>query len=94
MPELMVLDNSVDRTYYRPVEHWERVAGRRLDLDHLGAEIGQDPGAEGTGDVVAEFQHLEPHQGAGSRRRHGHGGRFPGWPTAKMAEHDGKDGWP
>lgn len=32
MPEtsLVVLDNSVDPTFYRPVEHWERVAGRPL----------------------------------------------------------------
>ena len=45
----------------------ERVAARRLDLDHLGAEIGQDAGAEGRGDVVADLQHLQADERAGTR---------------------------
>jgi hypothetical protein len=40
-----------------------RVAFRRLDLDHLGAEIGEKPRREGPGDVVAEFDDLQAGQG-------------------------------
>jgi hypothetical protein len=40
----------------------ERVAFRRLHLDHLGAEVGQEAGAEGRRDVVAQLDHLQARQ--------------------------------
>ena len=40
------------------------VAFGRLDLDHLGAEIGQQPGAMRTGDRRREIEHAKPVQGA------------------------------
>ncbi len=42
-----------------------RAAGRRLDLDHVGAEVGQRLGGERAGDQLAQFQHLEAVQGPG-----------------------------
>ena len=53
----------------------EGVAARRFHLDHLGAEIGQQAGAEGRGDVVPQFNHLQPCQ-----RQHAspHPARRPG----------------
>lgn len=45
-PSLVVLNNSVDPAYYRPVEHWERVAGRRLaSVWVAGGEALPEPGA-------------------------------------------------
>jgi len=44
----------------------ERIASGRLDLDHLGAEIGQDVRAEWRRDVVAELQNPEPGERAGA----------------------------
>ena len=41
------------------------VAVRRLDLDHIGAEIGQDQARSRAHDGVAEFEHAN----AGKRRR-------------------------
>jgi hypothetical protein len=37
------------------------VAGRRLDLDYVGAEIAEDAGAEGRGDEMADLD--DPHAG-------------------------------
>ena len=47
-----------------PAAH--RVALGRLHLDHLGAEVGQQPGGEGRGDVVAELDDLQPGEGQAS----------------------------
>ena len=33
--------------------------GRRLDLDHLGAEVGERARGKGAGDQLTEFDHLE-----------------------------------
>jgi hypothetical protein len=33
-----------------------RIAGRRLDLDHFGAEIGQQSGAEWRSDEMSNFK--------------------------------------
>jgi hypothetical protein len=50
----------------------QRVArAGRLDLDHIGAEIGQRLGRERPGDQLPEFEDLEAGERAGSR-----GGRF------------------
>ena len=49
----------------------ERIAAGRLDLDHLGAEVGQDAGAERRGDVVADLQDLQADQRTGALRRNG-----------------------
>jgi hypothetical protein len=46
----------------------ERVAARRLDLDYLGAQIGENAGAERRCDVVSELQYLEADQWPGARR--------------------------
>jgi hypothetical protein len=43
----------------------------RFDLDHLGAELGEDARGEGAGDQGAEFDDLEAGEGFGGR---GHGG--------------------
>ena len=49
---------------------------RRLDLDHLGAEIGQGLAGEGAGDQLAEFEDFEAGQRAGCRCcRIRHGGQ-------------------
>lgn len=46
MPSLLVIDNSLDPTFYRPVEHWERVAGRPLDSAWVaGGAALPEPGA-------------------------------------------------
>ena len=50
---------AIDRR--APAAH--RVALGRLHLDHLGAEIGQQPGGEGRGDVVAELDDPEAGEG-------------------------------
>jgi hypothetical protein len=50
----------------------ERIAARRLDLDHFGAEIGEDPGAERGGDVVADLEDFQPDQWPGALRRNLH----------------------
>src|SRR5262249_50733482 len=34
-----------------------------LDLDHVGAVLGQQHGAVGTGDALAEVDHLQPGEG-------------------------------
>ena len=44
----------------------ERIAAGRLDLDHLGSQVREDAGAEGRGDIMADFQHLEADQRAGA----------------------------
>ena len=48
-------------------ETGDRIAGQRLDLDDLGAEVGQQPRAVGAGKVEAEVEHPDPAQ-----RRRGH----------------------
>ena len=35
------------------------IAARRLHLDHVGAEVGQDHGGAGTGDEAREVHHLQ-----------------------------------
>ena len=39
-----------------------------LDPDHLGAEIGEQGGAIGPGDIAAEIQHPDARQDIGHRR--------------------------
>jgi hypothetical protein len=51
----------------------ERIAAGRLHLDHLGAEIGEQPRAERRREVVAEFHDLQSHQRPDARRRRGFG---------------------
>ena len=45
-----------------PLPH--RVAGRRLDLDHVGAEVGQQPRAERRGDEMADLKDAQARQRA------------------------------
>ena len=40
-----------------------RVARHRLDLDHVGAEIGEDQACARTHDGVAEFEHANAGKG-------------------------------
>jgi hypothetical protein len=47
----------------------EGIAAGRFDLDHLGAEIGENPRAERRGDIMADLQDLQPQKG-GSTHRH------------------------
>ena len=70
--------NHTELPVHRRAPAAERIAARRLDLDHLGAEIGQDAGAERRRDVMADFQHLQAGQRAGSLRRN----RASGAPVA------------
>jgi hypothetical protein len=46
----------------------ERIAARRLDLDHLRAEVGQDARTERCRNVMADLQDLQADQRAGSLR--------------------------
>ena len=51
-----------------------RVAGRRLELHHVGTEIGEHLGRVGAGQVVAEVEDLhtlEREPGLGARTRRG-----------------------
>jgi citrate lyase subunit beta/citryl-CoA lyase len=43
----------------------QRVAGRRHDHDHIGAQIGQQGAAVGTGDIARQVQHADARQRAG-----------------------------
>ena len=40
----------------------EGIAAGRFQLDHLGAEVGEDAGAEWRGDIMADFQNFQPDQ--------------------------------
>ena len=51
---------DVSPEYSRQLRSSSPVTGP-LDLDDLGAEVGEHPARGGRGDVVAEFQH--PHAG-------------------------------
>jgi len=48
---------GVDRT-----QSPHRITGGRLDLDHIGAEIGQDLTGVGTGEVLAEIEYPDTFQ--------------------------------
>ena len=49
------------------------VAGARaLDLDHLGAEVGEDLAGPGGGEDAAQVEHLDVRQRAGIRDHRGH----------------------
>ena len=44
------------------------VAARRLDLDHVGAEVGEQHGAVGAGQHLGEVDHPQPAQRAAAAR--------------------------
>ena len=43
-----------------PLDVAHLVAGGRLHLDHVGAQVGQQHGAEGPGQEVPQIEHAEP----------------------------------
>src|SRR5580700_8597233 len=43
-----------------------RIARHRLDLDHVGAEVGEDQARARTHDGVAEFEHADAGKGQGA----------------------------
>src|SRR5437764_11141123 len=45
-----------------------RIAARRLDLDHLGAEVGEDRGGERPGHEHREIHHPDARQGSPAHR--------------------------
>ena len=46
MSKLLVLDNAIDHTFYRPVEHWAAAAGfRPASVYAAGGEALPEPGA-------------------------------------------------
>ena len=57
-----------------PIAH-RVTAGRRLDLDHLGAEVAQQRAGERSGQQLSELDHPDPLQGpvasSGCRWLHG-----------------------
>ena len=76
------------------------VAGRGLDLDHVGAEGGEPAAGEGAGDAFGEFDHADAVVGPRCVWRGGvcHGGEFRGGSALDCVVHDdgergnGRDG--
>ena len=57
-------DHHGGRAFVQLAPLAQRVAAiGRFDLDHLGAELGEDAGTERAGDQGAEFQHLDAGEG-------------------------------
>ena len=54
----------IEKAVWLAVAHAERprpvAVADPLDLDHVGAVLGEQHGAVGTGDALAEVDHLEP----------------------------------
>ncbi len=50
-------------------------AARWVHADHVGALVGQQQGAQRTGEVLAEVDHADPAERTGDRRRAPHGTR-------------------
>ena len=50
----------------------ERIAAWRLELDHLGTEVGQDAGTERSRDVMADLEHLQAGEWTGAFRWNRH----------------------
>ena len=44
----------------------KRIATRRLQLDHLGAKVGQDARAERRSDIMADFEDFQSDKGQGA----------------------------
>jgi hypothetical protein len=55
----VVLDEVAAAAFALHRQHARGVAGEGFDLDDVGAGLGHQPGAVGTGDIVAEIQDLD-----------------------------------
>ena len=63
-----------------------RVSTRALDLDDVGAEVGEQFGAVGCGHVFGEFEYAQAREGAGGAERGLFGSRFGFRHRGRVAE--------